>query len=385
MSRTPFNNKWITTASSILIQTTTGTPSTFGIYSSALKSSQSYTQSTLDVVSVFKDLGANLGLLAGLLCTQSIIKDRDHDRNHRHYGPRIVILVGSVLCFVGYFGTWLTVVGVFGRLPVAVVCVFMALAGQSMPFFNTADVVTSVLKFREYSGTAVGIKRENLHERMGFLGLSGAILIQVYRTIFKNDSTGFLLMVSILCTLNPLWLMWFVNIHEGYDDNEKEPLNSFSIVIIVLAAYLVAVIILESVISLPLWAHILVLAGILLILASPVWIAPKAIRASSYEAKKTSFVEEQLPDAEKDKVGYHRLPDLTDREGIPSDILTEEESNINLLQAMRTVNFWLLFLASACGIGSRLATLNSITQIGELATRPRRPALWYPYGEYGIP
>ncbi|GAB2221138.1 hypothetical protein Droror1_Dr00012307 [Drosera rotundifolia] len=357
MSRTPFNNKWITTASSILIQTTSGTPSTFGIYSSALKSSQSYTQSTLDVVSVFKDLGANLGLLAGLLYTQSIIKDRDHDHHRRRYGPKIVILVGSVLCFVGYFGTWLTVVGVFGRLPVAVVCVFMALAGQSMPFFNTADVVTSVLNFREYSGTAVGIMK-------GFLGLSGAILIQVYRTIFKNDRTGFLLMVSILCTLNPLWLMWFVNIHEGYDGNEKEPLNGFSIVIVVLAAYLVAVIILESVISLPLWAHILVLAGILLILASPVWIALKAIRASSYEAKKTSFVEKQLPDAEKDKMGYHRLPDLMDREGNPSDISIEEEP-INLLQAMRTVNFWLLFLASACGIGSGLATVNNITQIGE--------------------
>ncbi|KAF4350094.1 hypothetical protein G4B88_008494 [Cannabis sativa] len=40
---------------------------TFGIYSSALKSSQGYNQSTLDTISVFKDIGANAGILSGVL------------------------------------------------------------------------------------------------------------------------------------------------------------------------------------------------------------------------------------------------------------------------------------------------------------------------------
>ncbi|XVF50207.1 hypothetical protein PTKIN_Ptkin04bG0077600 [Pterospermum kingtungense] len=53
------NTKWIATAASIWIQCTSGASYTFGIYSSILKSSQSYDQSTLDTVSVFKDIGAN--------------------------------------------------------------------------------------------------------------------------------------------------------------------------------------------------------------------------------------------------------------------------------------------------------------------------------------
>ncbi|GAB2269916.1 hypothetical protein Dimus_004834 [Dionaea muscipula] len=357
---TLMRNKWAATVASIWIQSTSGTPSTFGIYSSALKSTQGYSQATLDTVALFKDIGANVGILAGVLYAFAADRRR---RGHYFGGPKVVILAGSVQCFLGYFFTWLTVVGVIHRPPLALVCLFMFFAGHSMPFFNTADVVTAVHNFRGYSGTAVGIMK-------GFLGLSGAILIQVYRTIFKGDSTGFLLMVSVLCTLNPLWLMWFVDIHdeEAYAGNEKEPLNSFSIVIVVVAAYLVGVIILESIIALTLWVHILILAILLLLLyASPLWISLRAIRVS--------FSSEELQDdAEKDYMLYHdQLPNDGDEEERNQNqnqnqnhgVGVEEEENINLLQAMRTINFWLLFLASACGIGSGLATVNNITQIGE--------------------
>ncbi|EHA8591916.1 putative protein NUCLEAR FUSION DEFECTIVE 4 [Cocos nucifera] len=38
--------------------------------------------------------------------------------------------------------------------------------------------------------------------------------------------------------------------------------------------------------------------------------------------------------------------------------------NLNILQAIWTCDFWLLFLAMACGMGSGLATVNNISQIG---------------------
>ncbi|KAK3226030.1 hypothetical protein Dsin_005892 [Dipteronia sinensis] len=59
-------SKWRATVASIWIQRSIGGNYTFSIYSSTLKSTQNYDHSTLVTVSVFKDIGANAGVLAGL-------------------------------------------------------------------------------------------------------------------------------------------------------------------------------------------------------------------------------------------------------------------------------------------------------------------------------
>ena len=40
-------------------------------------------------------------------------------------------------------------------------------------------------------------------------------------------------------------------------------------------------------------------------------------------------------------------------------------NDMDVLQAIRTTNFWLLFTAMLCGMGSGLATVNNIRQVGE--------------------
>ncbi|KAJ0539010.1 hypothetical protein HanRHA438_Chr08g0351981 [Helianthus annuus] len=61
---------------SIWIQCTIGSLYTFSFYSSALKSSQGYNQSTLDTISVFKDIGGNFGVLFGLIYTATFRRTR---------------------------------------------------------------------------------------------------------------------------------------------------------------------------------------------------------------------------------------------------------------------------------------------------------------------
>jgi hypothetical protein len=61
------NSKWVSTVASIWIQCTSGSLYTFSIYSQTLKSTQHYDQSTLDIVSVSKDIGANIGVLSGVI------------------------------------------------------------------------------------------------------------------------------------------------------------------------------------------------------------------------------------------------------------------------------------------------------------------------------
>ncbi|GKF27511.1 nuclear fusion defective 4-like protein, partial [Tanacetum coccineum] len=145
------NNKWTATVASIWIQSTSGSLYTFSFYSPSLKTSQHYTQSTLDTISVFKDFGANIGILSGLLYTTV--------EKTRFGGPWVVLLVGAVQCFLGYFMMWVCVSGWVEVVPVWVMSLFMLLAAHGVTFLNTANVVTGVLNFRRHSGTIVGIMK----------------------------------------------------------------------------------------------------------------------------------------------------------------------------------------------------------------------------------
>lgn len=71
----------------------------------------------------------------------------------------MVHVAGAIQCFVGYFLMWLSVEGVIDQPPVEAMCLFMFLAAHAQTFFNTANVVTAVQNFPDYSGTIVGIMK----------------------------------------------------------------------------------------------------------------------------------------------------------------------------------------------------------------------------------
>ncbi|GMQ10415.1 hypothetical protein CsSME_00053422 [Camellia sinensis var. sinensis] len=153
------NSKWIAAVASIWIQCTGGSSYGFAIYSSILKSTQGYDQSTLDIVSAFKDIGANVGILSGLLYS-AVTLHRGRGRwPWFRAGPWVVHVAGAIQCFAGYFLIWLTVVGVIYRPPLPAMCCFMLMAAHAQTFFNTANVVTAVHNFPDYSGTVVGIMK----------------------------------------------------------------------------------------------------------------------------------------------------------------------------------------------------------------------------------
>ncbi|GJT51975.1 nuclear fusion defective 4-like protein [Tanacetum coccineum] len=323
------NNKWTATVASIWIQSTSGSLYTFSFYSPSLKTSQHYTQSTLDTISVFKDFGANIGILSGLLYTTV--------EKTRFGGPWVVLLVGAVQCFLGYFMMWVCVSGWVEVVPVWVLCLFMLLAAHGVTFLNTANVVTGVLNFRRHSGTIVGIMK-------GFLGLSGAILLQVYQTVFNAGPTSYILMLALLPFLNTLLFMSSVKAYQANEINEKKHLNGLSLISIIIAAYLFSIIIIEQVVTLNIPARIIVFLVLVILLASPLYVAVKA-RST-----------ENLADSNQ------LLNDVSDNQ----DFLDEEvEDDKNLVQAICTVNFWCLFLTTATGMGTGLATINNLAQVGE--------------------
>ncbi|PIA62426.1 hypothetical protein AQUCO_00200443v1 [Aquilegia coerulea] len=392
------NNKWFATVASILIQCTSGSSYAFGIYSPLLKSTQYYDQSTLDSIAVFKDIGANAGLLSGLLYTAVTTTTTTTSRSSSSWlsrigGPWIVLAAGAIQCFVGYLFIWLSVTGILPRPPVPLMCLYMFVAAHAQTYFNTANVVTAVQNFPDYSGTIVGIMK-------GFLGLSGGILIQIYAVIFKDDPSSLLLMLALLPTIVPLLLMCSVRVYHSNGVDDKKNLNRFSAIALMIAAYLMILIIIENVMTLGTMVRAFALVILVLALISPIGIAirahPKESQmfspASSLEGTRLLNDPDRL-EAERiyaryDPISYHDA----DQELQTHDkrIMARGE-NLNLLQAMWTADFWMLFLAMACGMGSGLATVNNISQIGgslgytmvEISTLVSLWSIWNFLGRFG--
>lgn len=278
-------------------------------------------------------------------------------------------LVGAIMCFLGYFMMWVSVAGIIGRPHVGFMCLFMFLAAHAQTFFNTANVVTAVHNFPDYSGTIVGIMK-------GFLGLTGAVLIQVYNTLFEGSPSTFLLMLALIPPLISISLMWLVKIDSAYTIHEKKYLNGFSVVSLVVAAYLMILIILENTITLPLWSRIITFVVLLVLLSSPLGVATKAQSDSSLSLEHTlpsgmPLIDEAAPIMETkssqagNAVDFHQVASDEDQNRESSEDYLKYGIELNLFQALKTVNFWLLFIAMICGMGSGLATINNISQIGQ--------------------
>jgi len=155
--------------------------------------------------------------------------------------------------------------------------------------------------------------------------------------------------------------MFFVRIYDKPNTNDdKKHLNGFTAVALIIALYLMILIILKNIFTLPSWAPIFTFTLLLLVLASPLGIAIKAQREDSKRFSETFSVETSpllenpgFTTSSESSVAMNPLAILPDEEGM------------NLLQAMSTVNFWLLFIAMVGGMGSGMALINNFTQIGE--------------------
>uniref|UniRef100_A0A1D1Z3U2 Putative transporter MCH1 n=1 Tax=Anthurium amnicola TaxID=1678845 RepID=A0A1D1Z3U2_9ARAE len=355
-------SKWSATAASIWIQCTSGSLYCFGIYSPLLKSSQGYTQSTLNSIALFKDVGGNAGLTSGILYSSSLCGGG---------GPRPVLAVGAALSFAGFFPLWLAVTGAVPPPPVPLMCLFMFVASIATTFFNTANVVTAAHNFPDNRGTVVGIMK-------GFLGLSGAILIQLYRTTFEGKPSYFLLMLAVLPTCLTLLLLSFVNVHHSFHRDERPLLNGFSFISLIVAGYLMLIIIWESIQPQKLLTRVLIFTLLLLLLISPISIvmkghskdSPRQLERSIHERTPLLDGEDQSVSREQieheiGRIVYDKMPNkVFPSTSTHGNTMLPREDNYTLLQAMRTINFWLMFLAMACGMGSGLATVNNIGQIG---------------------
>ncbi|XP_041013841.1 protein NUCLEAR FUSION DEFECTIVE 4-like [Juglans microcarpa x Juglans regia] len=344
--------KWLGFVTAVWVQCISGNNYTFSDYSDALKSLMNLTQVQLNNLSVAKDVGKAFGLLAGLA------SDR--------LPTWLILLIGSVEGLVGYGAQWL-VVSEKITLSYWKMCIFMCMGGNSTTWMNTAVLVTCIRNFRTNRGPVSGILK-------GYVGLSTAIFTDLCTALFSDDAASFLFMLAVIplgvCVIAAFFL------HESppaatsaEEQEESRYFWVFNALAVVVAVYLLAYDFIPS----PSTVFSLVFAAILLVLlasplAVPVYYFFKNRIGTGGDVE--GQVREPLLLVEEEEE-----ENATESRGKEDDLATEEEvaglkkkpvigEEHTIMEALRTVDFWILFVSFLCGVGTGLTVMNNMGQIG---------------------
>lgn len=244
-------------------------------------------------------------------------------------------------------------------------CVFLCMGGNSTTWMNTAVLVTCMRNFRKNRGPVSGILK-------GYVGLSTAIFTDLCSALFNDDPARFLLMLAItplaVCFTAMLFLREIPSSDSSAADDKEESRYFwlFNGVAVVVALYLLAFDFVPN--PSKLVSHIFA-AVLLVLLASPLVIPAYSFFASrkgaGSDVEGQAAVEPLLkPEiaAESESKAAAALAEENGGEEVKRRPVIGEEHTIP--EALRTLDFWILFVSFLCGVGTGLAVMNNMGQIG---------------------
>ncbi|KAK9985605.1 hypothetical protein SO802_030556 [Lithocarpus litseifolius] len=163
--------RWFMAFTLLLIMSVSGSMYIFSVYSNDIKSTLGYDQTSLNLISFFKDLGSNVGVLFGLI--------------NEITPPWVVLLIGAIINLFGYLMIWLSVTGRVAKPKLWQMCLYMCIGANSQALANTGALVTSVMNFPENRGSVIGLLKS-------FVGLSAVSIvflqtIQIIKTARQSN------------------------------------------------------------------------------------------------------------------------------------------------------------------------------------------------------
>ncbi|XP_057781850.1 protein NUCLEAR FUSION DEFECTIVE 4 [Salvia miltiorrhiza] len=348
--------RWFSLFASFLIMAGAGATYLFGVYSKEIKASLGYDQTTLNLLGFFKDLGANFGVLSGLIAEVT--------------PTWFVLLVGSAMNFTGYFMIWLAVTGRIAAPKVWQMCLYICIGANSQNFANTGALVTSVRNFPESRGSMIGLLK-------GFTGLSGAILTQVYLAVYGNDSKALILLIAWLPAA--LSVVFVFTIRElkvvRQTADELKIFYQFLYVSILLALFIMVMTILQKVlVGFPPAAYAASATVVCAALFVPLLIA---IREESRAWMKEPIIvppPQITIDNNNNNSEEEKSRNKTETSCFARTFLNKPErgEDYTILQALLSTDMIVLFLATFCGLGSSLTAVDNLGQIGESLGYPQK-------------
>lgn len=351
-----FNGRWFMVFASFLIMACAGATYLFGTYSKDIKSTLGYDQTTLNLMGFFKDLGANVGVMSGLIAEVT--------------PTWFVLTIGSAMNFVGYFMIWLSVTGKVARPKVWQMCLYICIGANSQNFANTGALVTSVKNFPESRGVMLGLLK-------GYVGLSGAIMTQLYLAIYGHDSKSLILLIAWLPAVVSLVFVYLIREKKVVRQrNELNVFYQFLYISIFLALFLMAMNIAEKQVHYSKAALVASASICCVLLFVPLTVAVKqeieVWNMMNLPIEEPSEVKVEKPkkvldlDIVQDKTAKE---DLEEKES-KSCFLTvfsppSRGEDYTILQALFSIDMIILFVATFCGLGSSLTAVDNLGQIGE--------------------
>ncbi|PIN04542.1 hypothetical protein CDL12_22924 [Handroanthus impetiginosus] len=343
--------RWFMFFASTLIMSA-GSPM-FGLYSAEIKSSLGYDQTTLNLLSFFKDLGANAGILSGVI--------------YKFAPPWVCLSIGAVLNFSGYFIIWLSVSKKISTPRVWRMCVYICIASNSQPFINTAAVVTCIKNIGGRTAVVSALLT-------GFAGLSGAIITQLYHALaYGNDSKSliFLLIAALPAAVSLAFSPTIRIIKVDHDGNVVRVLYRFFYVSLGLAIFLMAITLLQNKLGFARTDQFVITATVFVVM---LLLLPIAVVV-------------------KEELNLLRMPKKQDSDKI--NVVVSEDSKLQefscknmflppergqdhtILQALVSIDMLLLFLATICGVGGTITAIDNLGEIGTSFGYPTKSITTY--------
>ncbi|KAM7255076.1 hypothetical protein ACFE04_020317 [Oxalis oulophora] len=354
--------RWFMMFASLLIMAMSGATYVFGLYSIDIKTSVGYDQTTLNLLSFFKDLGANLGVLSGLI---NLITP-----------PWIGLFIGAVMNFFGYFMIWLAITNRIKKPQVWQMCLYICMGSNSQSFATTGALVTSVNNFPESRGSVLGILK-------GFVGLSGVILTQFYYAIYGNDSKALILLIAWLpAAVSFVFLRTIRIIKTVRHTNEDKVFYNLLYVSVGLAGFLMIIIILQNRLNFTEVEYFGSASVITLLLFLPISIVIQEEyklwqhKRQNINNKSSQF---EILTENPAQQAFELQPD--DVSETPKNHVSCTENTFKppnrgedytILQALFSIDMLILFITTTCGIGGTLTAIDNLGQIGSTLGYPRR-------------
>ena len=351
---------------SLLIMNSAGLSYIFGLYSGEIKSSFGYDQSTLNLIGFYKDLGANIGIVSGLI--------------NEVTPPWVVLAIGAVFNFFGYFMIWLGVTERIAKPLVWHMCLYICIGANSQPFINTGALVTSIKNYPESRGILIGVLK-------GYTGLSGAVVTQVYHALYGEDPKSLILLVGVIPAVVCLIFLPTMRIMNApRQPNELTLLYHFLYTSLGLAGFLMIMIIIEKMTTFTQSQYGGSAAVVLSLLFLPIaFVIRDEYRAWKGKRKAIKNDRSVIEVTNGGAIISNEIQQFSVTK--PSDgadksvrlscwqtafLTPERGEDYSILQAIFSIDMWLILLASMCGLGGTLTVIDNLGQIGASLQYPKK-------------